>query len=91
MKVVGMMNINRGIDEEIHCCLFSLWRDVTYYLKSKQMDKATGGKTFLEQRQRQEAKERVEKGEKWQTKVNDCLKIRLSEECLCFVVFFIVR
>lgn len=45
-----------------------LWRDVTYYLKSKQMDKATGGKTFLEQRQRQEAKERVEKGEKWQTK-----------------------
>jgi len=33
------------------------------------MDKATGGKTFLEQRQRQEAKERAEKREKWQTKV----------------------
>ena len=49
--------------------LFSLWKDVTYYLKAKQMDKATGGKTFLEQRQRHEAKERAEKREKWQTKV----------------------
>ena len=43
---------------------------MTYYLKDKQMDKATGAKSFLEKRQREEAKERVEKGEKWETKVN---------------------
>jgi len=45
-----------------------LWKDVTYYLKSKQMSKATEAKSFLEHRQRQEAKERTEKAEKWQTK-----------------------
>ncbi len=49
--------------------MFSLWKDVTYYLKFKQMDKATAAKSFLEQRQRQEAKERAEKALKWQTKV----------------------
>jgi len=45
-----------------------LWKDVTYYLKSKQVDKATESKTFLEQRQREGAKERAEKSTKWQTK-----------------------
>ncbi len=49
--------------------LFSLWKDVTYYLKSKQLDKATESKSFLEQRQREGAKERTEKSVKWQTKV----------------------
>ncbi len=49
--------------------MFSLWKDVTYYLKSKQLDKATAAKSFLEQRQREEAKERHEKSLKWQTKV----------------------
>lgn len=34
------------------------------------MSKATEAKSFLEHRQRQEAKERAEKSEKWQTKVN---------------------
>lgn len=48
-----------------------MWKDVTYYLKSKQIDKATGAKTFLEHRQRQEAKERTEKSLKWQTKVKE--------------------
>jgi len=42
---------------------------VTYYLKSKQLDKATESKSLLEQRQREGAKERVEKSIKWQTKV----------------------
>ncbi len=50
---------------------FSLWKDVTYYLKLKQLDKATGAKSFLEHRQRQEAKERAEKALKWQTKVKE--------------------
>ena len=48
----------------------SLWKDVTYNLKAKQLDKATAAKSFLEHRQRQEAKERQEKALKWQTKVN---------------------
>jgi hypothetical protein len=42
---------------------------VTYYLKSKQLDKATESKSLLEQRQREGAKERAEKSIKWQTKV----------------------
>lgn len=49
----------------------SLWKDVTYHLKAKQLDKATGAKSFLEQRQRAEAKERTDKGLKWQTKVRE--------------------
>ncbi len=42
---------------------------MTYYLKSKQLDKATESKSLLEQRQREGAKERAEKSIKWQTKV----------------------
>ncbi|XP_038068641.1 oxysterol-binding protein-related protein 9-like isoform X2 [Patiria miniata] len=45
-----------------------LWKGVTHYLKTKNIDKATECKHFLEQRQRQEAKDRKETGEKWQTK-----------------------
>ncbi|CAF0904379.1 unnamed protein product [Adineta steineri] len=45
-----------------------MWKDVTYYLKSKQLDKATGAKSFLEHRQRTEAKERHENSLKWETK-----------------------
>ncbi|XP_022089201.1 oxysterol-binding protein-related protein 9-like isoform X2 [Acanthaster planci] len=45
-----------------------LWKDVTHYLKTHNIDKATASKHFLEERQRREAKERKEKGEKWQTK-----------------------
>lgn len=57
------MNFERWI------CSYRLWKDVTYYLKSKQLDKATESKSFLEQRQREGAKERAEKSVKWQTKV----------------------
>jgi hypothetical protein len=62
--------------------LFSLWKDVTYSLKSKQLDKATGAKSFLEQRQREEAKERAEKSIKWQTKVKPT-KIVLIFNSIC--------
>ena len=57
---------------KVYSCfsLYRLWQDVTNGLKNKDIDMATGGKRFLEQRQRDEAKERLEKGEKWQTKVN---------------------
>jgi hypothetical protein len=40
-------------------------------LKSKQLDKATEAKLFLEQRQREGAKERAEKSVKWQTNVSE--------------------
>ena len=68
--------------------LFSLWKDVTYYLKSKQLDKATEAKSFLEQRQREEAKERYEKSLKWQTKVNQNLRTILSISNQIFILAF---
>lgn len=46
-----------------------LWKDVTYGLKANDIDAATAGKSRLEQRQREEAAERKEKGEKWETKL----------------------
>ena len=49
------------------CC--RLWRDVTYNLKDNNVEKATEGKHALEQRQREEAKERKEAGTNWETKV----------------------
>ncbi|XP_014663478.1 PREDICTED: oxysterol-binding protein-related protein 9-like [Priapulus caudatus] len=46
-----------------------LWKDVTAALTIKDVDKATEGKFQLEQRQREEAKERRETGKKWETKL----------------------
>ena len=46
-----------------------LWKDVTYNLKVNDIERATGAKSFLEQRQRDEAAERKEKGSKWETKL----------------------
>ncbi len=62
---------------------FSLWKDVTYYLKSKQLDKATESKSLNEQRQREGAKERAEKSIKWQTKV-----IIIRRFYLIFYIFY---
>lgn len=45
-----------------------LWRVVTQNLKDKNVDAATEEKRRLEQRQRDEAKERKESGKKWETK-----------------------
>ncbi|KAK3746139.1 hypothetical protein RRG08_003579 [Elysia crispata] len=45
-----------------------LWRKVTQNLKDKNVDAATEEKHKLEQRQRDEAKERKERGVKWETK-----------------------
>lgn len=67
-KVDGMRN--DICSSFIIFCIYSLWKDVTYCLKSKLLDKATEAKSLLEQRQREGAKERAEKSIKWQTKVN---------------------
>ncbi|CAH1773458.1 unnamed protein product [Owenia fusiformis] len=45
-----------------------LWQEVTKNLKVKNVEAATDGKRKLEHRQREEAKERKEKDEKWETK-----------------------
>ncbi|XP_050400824.1 oxysterol-binding protein-related protein 9 [Patella vulgata] len=45
-----------------------LWQDVTHHLKMKNVVEATESKHKLEQRQREEAKERKEAGVKWETK-----------------------
>ena len=49
--------------------LHRLWQDVTYNLTHGNIDAATAAKHKLEQRQREEAKERKEAGAKWVTKV----------------------
>lgn len=46
-----------------------LWKEVTVGLKFNDIDKATNAKFALEQKQRDEAKERKERNEEWETKV----------------------
>ena len=46
-----------------------LWKNVTYGLKAGDIEAATAAKSALEQRQRDEAAERKEKGEAWETKL----------------------
>lgn len=46
-----------------------LWREVTQGLKSNNIEQATTAKCGLEQKQRDEAKERKEKGVKWNNKL----------------------
>lgn len=45
-----------------------LWKEVTAGLRLNDIDKATNAKTELEQRQREEAKERKERNLQWETK-----------------------
>lgn len=47
-----------------------VWRDVTLGLKVNDIDEATAAKQKVEQRQRDEAKERKESGGEWNTKVS---------------------
>ena len=60
-----------------------LWKDVTHNLKIKDIDKATDAKHFLEERQRNEAKERKEFSLQWETKVN-ILPVKLSVHMFVF-------
>lgn len=53
-----------------------LWKEVTAGLRFNEIDKATNAKQALEQKQRDEAKERKESGKDWQTRVN------------CWIFFF---
>ncbi len=47
-----------------------LWKEVTYNLKVRNIEEASKHKHGLEQRQRDEAKQRKEDGTKWETKVS---------------------
>ncbi|XP_019877169.2 oxysterol-binding protein-related protein 9 isoform X3 [Aethina tumida] len=46
-----------------------LWKEVTAGLRFNEIDKATNAKQALEQKQRDEAKERKESGKEWKTKL----------------------
>ena len=46
-----------------------LWKEVTAGLKFNDIDKATNAKQMLEQKQRDEAKERKDTGVEWKTRV----------------------
>lgn len=45
-----------------------LWREVTYFLRTKQIDRATSAKQKIEQLQREMVKYRKENNIKWQPK-----------------------
>uniref|UniRef100_A0A6I8PGU7 Oxysterol-binding protein n=1 Tax=Ornithorhynchus anatinus TaxID=9258 RepID=A0A6I8PGU7_ORNAN len=47
----------------------SLWKDVTYNLKIRDIDAATAAKHRLEEKQRAEARERKEKETQWETRL----------------------
>nr|CAH7759322.1 unnamed protein product [Callosobruchus chinensis] len=50
-----------------------LWKEVTAGLRFNEIDKATNAKQALEQKQRDEAKDRKDRGQDWNTRVC-CLK-----------------
>jgi len=59
----------KKVNEQLRYESRRLWRDVTYGLKSNDIEAATAGKFALEQRQREEAAQRKEAGVKWDTKL----------------------
>lgn len=61
-----MFKINKSINFFFE--QFSLWKEVTYYLRTKQIDQATAAKQNLEQLQRNQAKSRKETNTKWKPK-----------------------
>jgi oxysterol-binding protein-related protein 9/10/11 len=58
----------RAISEQNDYESRKLWREVTYYLRKKQIDLATNAKQLIEQKQREGVKKRKETNTKWQTK-----------------------
>lgn len=70
--------------------IFSLWKDVTFSLKQKNVQKATESKTLLEQTQRNDARERQEKSIKWDAKVrrNDRFLFVKIDRILLLSVFW---
>jgi len=59
----------KKVNEQLRYESRRLWRDVTYGLKSNDIEAATAGKFALEQRQREEAAQRKEAGVKWDTEL----------------------
>ncbi|XP_076260251.1 oxysterol-binding protein-related protein 9 isoform X2 [Rhynchophorus ferrugineus] len=58
-----------------------MWKEVTAGLKFNEIDKATNAKQALEQKQRDEAKERKETGKEWQTKLFQ----KIGEDRWCYI------
>lgn len=62
-----------------------LWKEVTAGLKFNDIDKATTAKQMLEQKQRDEAKDRKDSGAEWRTKVQGFVK-RFGDNVVISVV-----
>lgn len=60
----------------------SLWKDVTFNLKIRDIDAATEAKHRLEERQRAEARERKEKEIQWETRVSHASALLWFEQWL---------
>lgn len=58
--------------------VFSLWKDVTYNLKIRDIDAATAAKHALEERQRAEARARKENETPWETRVSFFQRVLMS-------------
>ena len=67
-KMPIMKKLVKPTDQQTEFESRRLWKEVTYNLKYKNIEEATNHKQRLEQRQRNEAKERKEKGLKVETK-----------------------
>ncbi|XP_063441837.1 oxysterol-binding protein-related protein 9-like isoform X2 [Mytilus trossulus] len=67
-KMPIMKKLVKPTDQQTEFESRRLWKEVTYNLKNKFIEEATNHKQRLEQRQRNEAKERKEKGLKVETK-----------------------
>lgn len=59
----------RSINEQDENESRKLWKEVTAGLRLNDIEKATNAKTALEQKQRDEAKKRKDRGINWVTKV----------------------
>ncbi|XP_075689100.1 oxysterol-binding protein-related protein 9 isoform X2 [Rhinoderma darwinii] len=59
----------RKLEDQIEYESRSLWKDVTYNLKIRDIDAATEAKHRLEEKQRSEARERKEKEVQWETRL----------------------
>lgn len=71
-----------------------LWKEVTAGLRLNDIDKATNSKTTLEQKQREEAKQRKEQTSEWETKVgyfNSLLGVLLQLICFFNFSFLAIR
>lgn len=77
-KLKIVKKVVRPISQQFENESRKLWKDVTAGLKYNDIEKATQAKADLEQKQRDEAKDRKQSSAEWETKVT-ILKLREGE------------